>query len=215
MAPLVARWGRKRPPWPRTPTVVRTFTLELLGERVLTDSSRIGAPDYWEESQSGPSTSTFYAVRAQAWSSLCNYANTFPRQDVRPQYLSGTGPTRTRPIQTGQFQPYGASRARANEHRNMEAGPSTLVPPPVPYVGPPTQPSGGSSKTAADAATNQSTREEDKTPVSNFYCSHILHVTEWSSGVRPPSRPSSLAAKDCLARNASKRREILVSCAPG
>jgi len=38
----------------------------LQGGRVLTDSLRIGTLDYWEGSQSGPSMSTSYGVRARA-----------------------------------------------------------------------------------------------------------------------------------------------------
>jgi len=86
----------------------------------------------------------------------------------------------------GRFQPYGRSYARRNEHRNAEAGPSTLLPPPVPFVGYPTlQPSGGMiSETTAEAEQVQPITEENKAPVSYFYCSHIPRVIEWSFGVR-------------------------------
>jgi len=75
--------------------------------------------------------------------------------------------------------PYERFRVRQSEHRNAEAGPSTLAPPPIPYVGPPTlQPSGGViSETTANAEV-QTTAEEDKAPVSNFYCSHIPRAIE-------------------------------------
>jgi len=99
----------------------------------------------------------------------------------------------------GRFQPYGRSYARRSEHRNAEAGPSTLLPAPVLYVGYPTlQPSGGMiSETTADAENAQLITEEDKVPVSNFYCSHIPRVIEWFFGVRrSPSELSALAAKD-------------------
>ena len=39
-------------------------------------------------------------------------------------------------------------------------------------------PSGGLSETTADAETNQTSTEEDVTPVSDFYCSKIPRVTE-------------------------------------
>ena len=92
----------------------------------------------------------------------------------------------------GRFQPYGMSRAR--KHRNAEAGPSTLVPPPFPYVGHPTQqPSGGvTSETTADAENTQTTTEKGNVPVSNFYCYRILHVIEWLFGVRSPRELNAL-----------------------
>ena len=108
----------------------------------------------------------------------------------------GTGPARAG---MARFHPYGRSYARRNEHRNAEAGPSTLLPAPVPYVGYPTlQPSGGMiSETTANAEITQSITEEDKVPVSNFYCPHIPRVIEWSFGVRrSQSEPSALAVKD-------------------
>ena len=86
---------------------------------------------------------------------------------------------------TGRFRPYGTSCAYTNEHRNAEAGPSTRVPPPAPYVGwPMLQPSGGISEMTADAEKTNTITEEDEVPVSDFYCSHILHVTEWCFGDR-------------------------------
>ena len=117
---------------------------------------------------------------------------------------------------TGRFQPYGMSRTRPNEYRNAEAGPSTLTAPLIPYVGLPTsQPSGGISETAADAATTQTNTEEEEAPVSNFYCSRIPHVTEWSFGVRSPNGPGSPAAKESHATTVCGRRESLASCATG
>ena len=69
--------------------------------------------------------------------------------------------------------------ARSDEHRNAEAVSSTLVAPPTTYLAPPTaNPSGGISEATADAEMNQTFTEEDAAPVSNFYCSHIPHVTE-------------------------------------
>jgi len=99
----------------------------------------------------------------------------------------------------GRFQPYERPHARRNKYRNAEAGPSTLIPASFPYVGYPTlQPSGGMiSETTADAEQKQKTTEEDKAPVSYFYCSRIPRVVEWFFGVRrSPSELSALAAKD-------------------
>ena len=91
---------------------------------------------------------------------------------------------------TGRYQPYGMPRSRSNEHGNAEAGPSTLQS--IPYLGPTTlQPSGRTkSETTANAEPTQTISEEDKITVSNFYCSHIPHVTEWSFGDRRLSGPS-------------------------
>ena len=80
---------------------------------------------------------------------------------------------------TERFQPYGMSHTRLNEYRNAEAGPPTLMVPPVPYVGPPMlQLSGGRSPTTADAESTHKATEEEEVPVSKFYCSHIPRVAE-------------------------------------
>jgi len=135
---------------------------------------------------------------------------------MRTSYQPSAGPSRTGPIQMGRFQPYGMSRVRPSEHRNAEAGPSTLVVPPAPYLSLPTlEPSGGISETTADAENKQTTTEEDKIPVSNFYCSHILHVIEWLFGVRVPSGRSSPEARARSAAIASGPRKMLPSCAAG
>ena len=134
--------------------------------------------DYWGESQSGPSTSTFNMVRAGVHLSSCNSVDIFPQGNVYTYHQPGAGPARTGQMSTGRFQPYGMSRSRPNHHRNAEAGPSTLVPSPAQTQ----QPSGGIiSEPTADADKTQSFTEEDKAAVSKFYCSHIPHVTEWSS----------------------------------
>jgi len=119
-------------------------------------------------------------------------------------------------MQMARFQPYGMSRTRPSEYWNAEAGPSTLMAPPAPYIGLPSlQPSGGISETTADAANTQTTTEENKAPVSNFYCSHIPHVIEWLFGVRVPSRRSSPEARASSAAIASAPRKMLPSCAAG
>jgi len=125
--------------------------------------------DYWGENQSGPSTSTFSTVSFRVRLSLCDNFNTFPQQNVQPLYQPSTGANRTGLISTARFQPYGMSHSRTNEYGYAEAGPSTMVPQSVPYVGLPTlQPSGGISETTADAESNQTNTEEDKAPVSIF-----------------------------------------------
>ena len=151
---------------------------------------------------------------------LCNPVDHFLQQDVRPTYQPSPGPPRTGVIRARRFQPYEMTRTHPNEHVNAEAGPSTLVstfvPPPTPYIGPPTpQPSGGISETTADAGSNQTIIEEEKIPVSSFYCSHVPHVIEWSSSVRPPRRLGALAAKDDLARTVCGRKKLPTNCAPG
>ena len=130
-------------------------------------------------------------------------------------YQPGTGPARTGLISTGRFRPYGMSCGRLNDHRNAEAGPSTLVPSPSPYVGHPTQqPSGGMiSETTASAEIMQTTTEEDKVPVSKFYCSHIPRVIECSFGVRRPNGPSAPVAKDHLAATAYRCGRTPPNCA--
>ena len=147
------------------PVAVSSFPALNSGESSA-DQSRTDPFGYWGENQSGPSTSTFYPVSHRVRSSLCNHANSFQQQNVQHPYQPG--PSRTG-CSTGRFQPYGMSRTRPNERRNAEAGPSTLVPPPVPHVGLPTpQPSGGISETTADADKHQTNTEEDKASVSIF-----------------------------------------------
>jgi len=144
-----------------------------------------------------------YPVSARARLSSCNPVDASQQEDIYNYHQPG--PTETGQTQTGWFQPYGMSRAPLNEHWDAEVGQSSLVPPPIPYVGSPTQqPSGGyTSETTANAETNNSIKEGDKVTVSNFYCSHVLHVTEWLFGVRLLNRPGS---KDHPASTAWKWR---------
>jgi len=147
---------------------------------------------------------------------LWNLVDHFLQQDVSPPYQPGPSLPRTGVIRTRRFQPYEISHTLPNEHGNAEAGSSALVPLPLPYVGPPTpQPSGGVSEAPANAETNNTTIEEDKVPVSNFYCSRIPHMAESLSGVRPLNGLGALAARDDLARTACGHRELLTSCVPG
>lgn len=91
------------------------------------------------------------------------------KQDVHTSHQPSFGPTRTDVISTRRVQPYGKSRARADEHWNGEEGPSTPVPLRTPYVGLKTSQSPGSPATTADADENQYSTEEDEAPVGNFY----------------------------------------------
>ena len=135
---------------------------------------------------------------------------------MQSSYQPGTGSTRAGSIPMMRFQPYGVSCTHPNEYRDAETGTSTLVPPSASYVGPPTpQPSGGISETTVGAEDNNTTKDEDKAAVSNFYCSRIPHIIELSSGVRPLRRQGALAAKDDIARTARGRRHSLTCCAPG
>ncbi|KAF9647939.1 hypothetical protein BDM02DRAFT_3116265 [Thelephora ganbajun] len=101
---------------------------------------------YWGDNENGPSTSAFYT-------------------NVPTPHQPSTDLSRTWLMPTRQFRPYGEPRARFDEHRNAEAGPSTLVPPPAPYLAlATTNPSGGSSEATADAVSEQKTTEEDTAP---------------------------------------------------
>ena len=195
------------------PTPSSGKSLVSLGSRVLEYSTITTVPfNYWEEIQSGPSTSKFYMVSARARLSSCNPVDAFPQENVNTYHQPSTGPIRTELMSVGGYRPYERSRTQRNEHRNAEAGPSTLAPSPIPYVGLSTlQPSGGvTSESTADAEQVQTIKEEDKVPVSNFYCSLIPHVIEWLFGVRrSPSGPSALVAKDLFAPTACGRRGTL------
>ena len=145
------------------------------------------------------------------------YATTdvFPQENVYASNQPSTGPTRTGLMTAGRFQPYGTSRTRPYEYGNAEAGPSTLIAPPVPYVDLSTsQPSGRIPEAAADAESTQTVTEEDKTSVSAFYCSHAHRVAEWSLGVRRPNGPRSPTAKEHYAPG-SGCRKTHTSCATG
>jgi hypothetical protein len=68
------------------------------------------------------------------------------------------------------FDPYGTHHVHRATHVNAVAGSSTLTPSQT------RKPSGGNSETTvANATTNEPTKEEDKTPVSDFYRSKIPH----------------------------------------
>ena len=117
---------------------------------------------------------------------------------LTPNQLN-TGATRVEQSQGEHFHPYQRPSARKTKHTNAEAGPSTLPPPRIPSVGPPTtQPPGEESETTADAEKNQPDREEDKVTVSNFYHPHIPRASDLSpasenksgAGTQGPSKSS-------------------------
>ena len=121
--------------------------------------------NYWEANQSGASTSTSYVVSARVQSSLYSPVDTFPQENVNTSHWPRADPTTTGMMRTEWYQPYGVSRTRPTRYRNTEAGPSTLVAPPIPHVNPPMSQLPGST---ADAETNTKVTEEDKAPVSTF-----------------------------------------------
>ena len=107
-----------------------------------------------------------------------------------------TGPTRSEPSHAERYQPYGTSRTHRVGHVNAEAGPSTLVPPHVPYVDSPIpQSTEGIFKRTANATNNKSVKEKKEAPVSNFYRSHLPRVTERLFGVRSPNGQESFVVK--------------------
>ena len=118
--------------------------------------------------------------------------------------------------QTEWYQPYGVSRTRPGWYRNAEAGPSTLVAPPIPYIGQPaTQPSGGISETTANAKTTKIVTEKHRVSVSNFYCSHISRVTKWLFSVRHSSGLGFRAVKGSHAPPVSTAERLAIACATG
>ena len=77
-------------------------------------------------------------------------------------------------------------------------GPSYFIPQPTSHMtGPPINPSGGLSEATADAEIQPTVTEEDTAPVSNFYCSHVPHVTEWAFGVRRPDTAQPYEGQVC------------------
>jgi len=166
---------------------------EYLPEEFGGHRSQTSPFDYWG---SLASTSTSYVVGGQFQSPLRNPADTFSQGDVNTAHWPGTDPTGAEVTRTEWYQPSGVTRTRPNWYTNAEAGPSTLVAPPVQYLGlPTTQPPGGISETRANAQSKQTITEEHRVPVSIFYCSYIPRVTEWLFGVRNPSELDFLVVK--------------------
>ena len=152
--------------------------------------------NYSGANHSGFSTSDSHVETSGVQWPLRKPFDTFMRENIHGSYPPDGGPYRTELLPAGRFQPYGMTRARLDRRSNAEAGPSNLVLPPTPYINQPSsQPPGGISEATADADTTITITEEDRAAVSNFYCSHIPRVTEWSFGVRSPNGPGSPAAK--------------------
>ena len=153
--------------------------------------------NYWGANRSGAFTSIFDVVGFRVQLLLRNPADTFLQGNANTSHWPMIGPTRAETTHTGRYQPYGVSRARPDRYGNAEAGLSTLVAPPVPYIGlPTTRPSGGISETTADAKQTKKFTEEHRAPVSNFYCSSIPRVTDCLFSVRNPRSPGSTAGKE-------------------
>ena len=81
-------------------------------------------PGYWGANQSEPSTGASYTVGFRARSP--HNPDGTSAQNVRALHQPNTGSTRIGPITMWWFRPYRTSSARSNEHRNAQAGPSTL-----------------------------------------------------------------------------------------
>ena len=172
--------------------------------------------DYWGGNQSRATTSTPYMVSARVRSSLCDLADTLPQDNVDITRRPWTGPTRPEMMPIVWFQLYGVTRTHPNGHSDVEAGPSTLVALPIPYVNPPTsQPSGGTSKTTAYAKKKKRATERGGASVSIFRCSHLPRVTEWSFSVRSPSGPSFPLVKEHPAPGVCGRRRMAIGCVSG
>ena len=104
--------------------------------------------------------------------------------------------------------PYERRRSRLGRHANAEAGPSTLAAPLDPHL---ELPPGGISEPTANAEQKQTITEEEETPVSDFYCPQVPHVTICSPDVRRPGKPKDNGTTN----GANGWRTISTSCAPG
>jgi len=110
-----------------------------------------------------------------------------PQDNMLNYHQPQSGATRSGVIESRRFMPYGTSAARPNVYGTAEAGASNQMPLPILYDTPQiTQPTGGTPEATADAETNQTTTEEEKTPVSDFYCPPIPRVTDCLFGVSHP-----------------------------
>ena len=172
--------------------------------------------DYWGANQGGPFASASYAVISRVQWSPHNHIDIFIQGGAHYFHQPSTGPARTELMPMRRFQPYGMPSTCLDERVNAEAGPSTLAPPHFPYVDWTTsQPSGGRSETTADAEQHQTLTEEDRATVSNFYCSRVPRVTEWSFGVRGQSGPGFPEAKEGRAHPVCRRWATPTSYATG
>ena len=140
-------------------------------------------------------------------------SDTFP-QGAQLRHPNTRRQMRTKPIPTRQFRTHTTPHAPANEHGNAEAGPSTRVPQPTPYVDPPTpQPSEGTPEATVDAEYQTST-EEHGVPVGHYCCLRILCATERVSDVRHRGRLGPPTTMDDLANITNGGRGMLLNCAP-
>ena len=111
--------------------------------------------------------------------------------------------------------PYDTYHGRTGTYGNTEAGPSNQASPPFPDGDwQTTQPTGGISETTADAKQNKKTTEDNETPVSNFYCSPVPHVTDRLFGVRHP-KPGAPVVKGHHALTATDLSRMCANCGHG
>ena len=120
---------------------------------------------------------------------------------MRITYQPKIGPTGAELTRLRRYQPYGPPRVcvNSNKQTNAEAGPSTLAPPHIPSVGlPTTQPSGRSFGVTAVAERDIQNAEENETPVSDFYRSHIPRASDWSFSARSQKGQRDPATRENL-----------------
>ena len=134
---------------------------------------------------------------------------------MQNHHHSHSGATRTEMLDSWRFTPYGGYSARPITHGTTVARPSTHIPLYIQHYAPPTiQPTGGLSETAANAEHNQTYTEEDESPVSDFYCSRIPHVSDRLLDVRQLS-PDAPAGKGFHACTVSGTRRVPTSYGRG
>ena len=96
---------------------------------------------------------------------------------------------------SSRFSPYGIYSTPPSLCENTEGGAVTQILPTIPYnTSATTQPTRGTSETAADAEQNKKITEENESPVSSFYCSHVPRVIDCLFDVRHPG-PGAPAGK--------------------
>jgi hypothetical protein len=137
------------------------------------------------DNQDGFTLGELYPVSLQVRSSSRGPTDPSRQQSVQTDYSPSSGRVKTNLGQTRRPQPYWTYDTRAFKHVNAVAGPSVVAH--TPSVGSPTkQPYGRISETIADAVNepvaevtnNQTRKEENKAPVSNFYRSRIPRVPD-------------------------------------
>ena len=109
------------------------------------------------------------------------------------------------------FSPYEIYSAPPSLYGNTEGRTVTQILPTIPYhTSQTTQPTRGTSETTADAEHNQTITEENESPVSSFYCSHVPRVIDCLFDVRRPG-PGAPAGKGWPVPTASGARRTSAS----